>query len=349
MDLINFYELISDEETADHILSRYNSKDVMTETLRTKLPLLSLIKTVGTTQISYMRLQNKELLVDLLSKNLRRFISRERVEELLSETSIKDDDEIIYSKFRNVIKNIQIESSDGISSSKSSERSPISGDKKGYIDKRGRKWIPRRGRESRESARQQDIFRFYSGRPKKYLDLGGGDGKITSTIGHYLHLTKEKIVCADIDSWWDNDRTEKEEITYMKISEGQSLPFNDGEFSLVTCFQSLHHMRNPDLVISELYRIIEPGGYIIIREHDCDSVLMKMLIDIEHCIFETVLKDPSDSFIENYHGDYRSKTEWSKLFYKHELMFCHRRYNFKSTRNNPTRYYYSMYRKNFND
>ncbi|MDD4930561.1 MAG: class I SAM-dependent methyltransferase [Candidatus Colwellbacteria bacterium] len=331
MDLINYYSLISDDEV---------SSQKIAETLRTKLPLLTLIKTIYTTQISYMRLQNREILVDLLSKNLRRFLSRERVEQLLSETNIKDTDETVYSKFRNVIREIQHSEN---SSSRSPERSPISG------DKRVRKWIPRRGRESRESARQQDIFRFYNGRPKKYLDLGGGDGKITSAIGQYLHLSKEKIVCADIDSWWDNDRTEKEEITYLKISEGHRLPFNDGEFGLVTCFQSLHHMKNPDLVISELYRILEPGGYIIIREHDCDSVLIKMLIDIEHCIFETVLKDPVDSFIKNYHGDYRSKNEWSRLFYRHGLLFCHRRYNFKTTRNNPTRYYYSMYCKEFRD
>jgi ubiquinone/menaquinone biosynthesis C-methylase UbiE len=289
-----------------------------------------------------MRLQKPEVLIDLFAKHLRRLLYRERVEEILSSTSVRDTDETVYSRFRNVVRDIQSQSGEE-KMTRSPERGPISGYKKII------KWIPRRGRESRESARQQDIFRFYNGHPKKYLDLGGGDGKISSSIGRYLNLDGEEIVCADIDSWWDDERTEKEDITYMKISECGILPFRDSEFGLVTCFQSLHHMKNQDLVISELYRVIEPGGYVIIREHDCDSVLMKILIDIEHCIFEDVLKDPSEGFIETYHGCYRSKGEWSRLFYRHGLYTCNRRYNFKVTRNNPTRYYYSMYRKEFKD
>ena len=140
-----------------------------------------------------------------------------------------------------------------------------------------------------------------------------------------------------------NEISETESITYVKLKEGEILPFNDGEFSLITCFQSLHHMKNN--VISELYRILEPGGYIIIREHDCDSNFMKILIDIEHCLFETVLKDQSDLFVSTYYGEYRSWYEWNKLFENNGFYYCKRRYNFKTTRNNPTRYYYAMYFK----
>lgn len=331
MDIVNYYikSSVSLEECY------YSSNDLINN-LREKFPLLNIIKTVCTTQISQIRLQNKELLVDLFSKNLRRFMSREKVIEILDSTKLTDDDIVVYSKFREAIKQI-IRHSVSSSSSRSPERSPVN------IHRTT--WVSRKGRESRESARQQDIFRFYNGKPQKYLDLGGGDGKITSAIGQHLRLSKDNIVCADIESWWDNDRKEEEDITYMKLSEGEKLPFKDGEFSLITCFQSLHHMKNIDKVMSELYRILEYGGYIIIREHDCDNALMKLLIDIEHCIFETILKDLSKDFILNYHGDYKSKIEWSNLFAKHKLYFCNRRYNFKTARNNPTRYYYSMYYK----
>lgn len=329
MDIINFYSLETDEEMSESALSEIQHSEI---NITSKITLL---KTICTSQITHIRLQNKEVLIDLFSKNLRKFLTREQVEDILNETKITDPDIIVYSKFRDKIKSIQ---NNTTTSSSSLTRSPVSVYK--------RKWIPRKGRESRECARQQDIFRFYDGKPKKYLDLGGGDGKISAAIGNYLRLSKDNVVCADIYSWHDSDtRTEKEDITYIKLSEEGKLPFKDKEFSFITCFQSLHHMRNVGIVVSELYRILEPGGYIVIREHDCDSVFMKMLIDIEHCIFETVLKDISDDFVSNYYGDYRSKMEWSNLFSKNNLDFCYRRYNFKTTRNNATRHYYSMYYK----
>lgn len=345
MDIVNFVNIVTESKDDD---PPDLSSGIMSR-IQERLPLINLLKTVCTSQISLIRLQNRELLIDLFSKNLRKIISRERVEEIFSQTKVTDSDKIIYSMFRNEVCRKRTTSS---SFSSSYERSPIS-------DKRQTQWIPRKGRESRESSRQQDIFRFYDGKPTKYLDLGGGDGKISSSIGNYLRLKRDEIICADIETWWDSDiRTELEPITYAILEENSGLPFRDEEFSLVTCFQSLHHMRDIDRVIFELYRITSHGGYVIIREHDCDSNFMKMLIDVEHCIFEKVLKvgtlpessteesgSESDPFAASYYGDYRSKLEWSNLFIRHGFVFCHRRYNFKTSRNNPTRYFYSMYYK----
>lgn len=335
MDIIDFNEKSLDETLIPNINTGTNSNIYQKNesNLQYKLP-LNLIKTVCTTQISYVRIRSKEILIDLFSKNLRKFITRDKIEEIFNDTKVTDSDQVIYSKFRNVIKVIQ----QANSSSSNIHISPP------------KKWTPRRGRESRESSRQQDIFKFYNGKSKKYLDLGGGDGKITTTIGKHLKLSKQNIICADIDSWLDNKHLEEssESITYVKLNDSKNsterLPFGDGEFSLITCFQSLHHIKN-NIILSELYRILEPGGYIIIREHDCDSNFMKILIDIEHCIFETILKDQSENFISTYYGEYRSGYEWTTLFENNGLYYCKRRYNFKTTRNNPTRYYYAMYFK----
>lgn len=321
MDIIN-YNSVLDTDIAE---------------IHSYFPLLNILKTIYTTQISYIRVRDENLLIDLVSKSLRKFISRDQVKDILLTCNISDSDKAVYSKFREIIKNISPSQTHYHNNynNNSMVKSPV----KKYFG-----WWNKRI-ESRENSRQQDIFRFYNEKPKKYLDLGGGDGKITNAIGSYLKLKKDNVVCADIE-WFDEERKENEPITYTKIfEENNRLPFLNDEFSLVTCFQSLHHMKNINNVISELYRITEPGGYVIIREHDCDSGFVKILIDIEHCVFECVMKELSKHFVDNYYGNYKSKIEWTNLFERNGFVYCNKRYNFKMARNNHTKYYYAMYKK----
>jgi len=272
---------------------------------------VSLPPTVCTTQISYLRRINKGHLLEVLTKSLWKFLSKDKVEDKFYAISPSENDTTFYSKFRSIVKSFPEEEE------KSSS--------------------------TREMSRLRDVLSLYPGSPDKYLDLGGGDGKISSVIGKHFKLSSKDIVCADIDAWWDEDRTEEEDITYVKLAEGKTLPFDDEEFSLVTCFQSLHHMKNVNLVIDELYRIVKKRGYVVIREHDCEDNYTKVLIDVEHAIFENILKDFSKDFVDHYHGDYKSKVVWSDMFQKSGFSF-NGKYTMKY-KNNPTKYYYAVYQK----
>lgn len=44
----------------------------------------------------------------------------------------------------------------------------------------------------------------------------------------------------------------------------QALPFSYGEFDLAGCLRVLHHVRRPELVVSELVRVTKPGGKILV-------------------------------------------------------------------------------------
>ncbi|MER3127493.1 class I SAM-dependent methyltransferase, partial [Bacillus pumilus] len=53
---------------------------------------------------------------------------------------------------------------------------------------------------------------------------------------------------------------------YLKPNISGELPFPENSFDLITCFSALHHIPNVRLVLSELTRVLKPGGIILIRE-----------------------------------------------------------------------------------
>ena len=57
------------------------------------------------------------------------------------------------------------------------------------------------------------------------------------------------------------------------------LPFGYAEFDLVCCHRVLHHVRRPELAVSELARVARPGGRLFIADQ-LGSV--DPLLSIEH-------------------------------------------------------------------
>jgi len=49
-------------------------------------------------------------------------------------------------------------------------------------------------------------------------------------------------------------------------SEGEKLPFADGNFDLVTCQYAFHHMPKPELVLQEMLRVTKPDGRIFVDD-----------------------------------------------------------------------------------
>jgi len=53
---------------------------------------------------------------------------------------------------------------------------------------------------------------------------------------------------------------------YYKPNISGKIDFEDNKFDLITCFGTLHHIPNVTYVISEIYRILKPDGFLLIRE-----------------------------------------------------------------------------------
>lgn len=55
-------------------------------------------------------------------------------------------------------------------------------------------------------------------------------------------------------------------VTYVRPNSTGVLPFSDRNFDLITCFGVLHHIPNVGKVIDEYFRVLQPGGHVLLRE-----------------------------------------------------------------------------------
>ncbi|CAF3605901.1 unnamed protein product [Rotaria sp. Silwood1] len=153
---------------------------------------------------------------------------------------------------------------------------------------------------------------------KSYFDFKCGDGTITAGIGAYLGLIKEKIFGGDVYEVQNNA------ITFVKVNENQStinLPSN--HVDLITSFVTFHHISQIKQTLTELVRILRPGGYLILGEHDCKNEysLSAKYLNFVHAIMMIArvgefADSPNDHDRKNQHvlnNDYEDDTDsWTK-------------------------------------
>jgi SAM-dependent methyltransferase len=85
----------------------------------------------------------------------------------------------------------------------------------------------------------------------RLLDMPAGNGMFADKLrGHGFVVT-----CGDIN---------RERTDYVYTNMEQPLPFSDGAFDFVTCMEGIEHVINPASLVSELARIVKPGGHVII-------------------------------------------------------------------------------------
>ena len=105
--------------------------------------------------------------------------------------------------------------------------------------------------------------------PKKILDIATGTGDFALAS---LKLNPEKVVGIDISSGMlevgkDKMRKKKvDNIISMQLGDSENLPFDDNYFDALTVGFGVRNFENLEKGLSEMLRVIRPGGKAIILE-----------------------------------------------------------------------------------
>lgn len=99
----------------------------------------------------------------------------------------------------------------------------------------------------------------------KIADLGAGEGLISQLLARRA----EEVVCVDNSPKmieFGSELAAKNGFTNLRYELGdiEAVPLKDQSFDLVLLSQALHHAQHPERALAEAYRILRPGGQVMI-------------------------------------------------------------------------------------
>lgn len=110
-----------------------------------------------------------------------------------------------------------------------------------------------------------------AGRPQKVLEIGCGNGNGTRLIQH--HFQPRRITAIDIDERMIQicRQSNAAKNTTFEVMDASALAFADHSFDAAFDFGIMHHLPDWQDAVSELKRVLVPGGQLIMEDLSLDS------------------------------------------------------------------------------
>jgi len=117
--------------------------------------------------------------------------------------------------------------------------------------------------------------RFYAILARRYGQRGSRLLEIGSGMGHLIGDLEAdfETVALDINHWALTQSRDVAPKTDLNAGSAENLPFADASFGVVIIKHVVEHLRDPELAISELGRILSPNGILILATPNLDSLL----------------------------------------------------------------------------
>jgi SAM-dependent methyltransferase len=119
-----------------------------------------------------------------------------------------------------------------------------------------------------EENRRAILSMLPGGRGGELLDVGTGDGAFAARVGH--RLGAERVVGVElIPNEAAQARSRGIDVREGDLDDG--LPFPDDSFTTVHANQVIEHVRGTDRLVSEIRRVLAPGGLACISTNNLSS------------------------------------------------------------------------------
>ncbi|MGD2087767.1 MAG: class I SAM-dependent methyltransferase [Candidatus Aminicenantes bacterium] len=133
-------------------------------------------------------------------------------------------------------------------------------------------------------------------KPGKMVDLGCGSGALSSL---FTKLGWEVVSC-DHDDLFNNGL---QKIDFVKTDLNEDFPFESEFCNLVVAKQVIEHLNNPTHFLSEIARILRPGGIVFLSTPNISSLASRY----------TVIRSGYHTYFEGMWKEHRSPVHYEQL------------------------------------
>jgi len=107
-------------------------------------------------------------------------------------------------------------------------------------------------------------FRFLKNQHfTRALGMGSAYGdEFIPIVDQIKHIT----ILDPSNAFSKNEKISETPCVYVKPQRSGTLDFDSNHFDLITSFGVLHHIPNVSYILSECYRVLKPGGVMLVRE-----------------------------------------------------------------------------------
>jgi SAM-dependent methyltransferase len=122
----------------------------------------------------------------------------------------------------------------------------------------------------------------FADRPLSVLDVGCGTGVFAARIRAAVPESRVwglDLVSAMLSQGRARWRSDPEHIAAVQ-GDSEQLPFPDGVFDVVTCANSFHHYPHQDRAVTEMHRVLKPGGRLLLVDGCRDGLWGWFIYDI---------------------------------------------------------------------
>ena len=157
--------------------------------------------------------------------------------------------------------------------------------------------------------------------PFNILDIGCGTGTFPGMIAlsnldarHIVGLDYAMEMCHQAAR--KLQRFDPDHLVSFVNGDSEHLPFPDAMFDVVTCANSFHHYPHQQVVVSEMRRLIRPGGRLMIIDGFRDNAIGWVVFDVVIAAIEKSVHHAPWTTMRSYF----EKAGFSEIY--------HRKFNF---------------------
>lgn len=157
------------------------------------------------------------------------------------------------------------------------------------------------------------IFKMVNSDPKRLLDIGCGSNP---EIDISLSEMGNRVIGIELSETYARTAKKvcrkKSANIEIIVADGTTLPFKNGSFNGCICSETIEHVPDPENLVYEIHRILEPNGeaYVTVPNRSNILILFKKLRDR----IKGIRKNPEEYYIAPSHLREYTMNEVKNLF-----------------------------------